>query len=227
MEKTIDLQDLFNPLKRRFFLIIATGLLAVGVTWVINHYYFVPTYRASTELVVNSATATENGRTVTADAYSGVQLINTYTDILRSPAILNIVSEELNLSESGEELRESVTVTNETDSQVMTLKVTNEDPDLACDIANTTARVFQEEIDGILNVNNVSILAEATHALAVGPTSIFNMTTAFIVGAIAGIGMAFLLDYLDKTVKTERDIEKLLGVPVLGAIPGVKNWNGK
>jgi hypothetical protein len=39
-----------------------------------------------------------------------------------------------------------------------------------------------------------------------------------VVGLMAGVGLAFLLEYFDTTVKDEQEIEKLLGLPVLGVI---------
>ena len=45
-----------------------------------------------------------------------------------------------------------------------------------------------------------------------------NIAIALVVGLMAGVGIAFLLEYLDNTVKTEHDIERILELPVLGAI---------
>ncbi|MEC0304543.1 capsular biosynthesis protein, partial [Terribacillus saccharophilus] len=41
---------------------------------------------------------------------------------------------------------------------------------------------------------------------------------AIVLGALVGIGLVFLLEYLDNTIKTEADVEKRIGIPVIGVI---------
>lgn len=50
------------------------------------------------------------------------------------------------------------------------------------------------------------------------PQPLLNIAIALVVGLMAGVGLSFLLEYLDNTIKSEQDIEKLLELPVLGAI---------
>jgi polysaccharide biosynthesis transport protein len=51
------------------------------------------------------------------------------------------------------------------------------------------------------------------------PNVFLNMSLGVIAGLVLAVGFAFLLDYLDTRVKTLGEVEKLLGVPVLGVIP--------
>ena len=92
---------------------------------------------------------------------------------------------------------------------------------IAVDIANTTAEVFQEEILTLMNVDNVNILSPAAYVKnqsPVKPDPILNMAIAAVIGLMLGVGIAFLLEYLDTTVKTEQDIEEILGLPILGLV---------
>ena len=77
-----------------------------------------------------------------------------------------------------------------------------------------------------MNVDNVSILSKADFEgtpSPVNPNPVLNMAIAFVVGLMVGVGLAFLLEYLDNTIKTEEDIEKVLGVPVLGTIAVIED----
>src|SRR5699024_2057980 len=88
-------------------------------------------------------------------------------------------------------------------------------------LANTTVSIFQKEIPDIMNVDNVRILSEAETAenpSPVAPKPMLSIAIAIVLGGMVGVGLAFLLEYLDNTVKTEDDIEKRLGLPVLGTI---------
>ena len=70
-------------------------------------------------------------------------------------------------------------------------------------------------------IDNIHILSPAElpeNPVPIKPQPVLNMAIAFVVGLMLSVGIAFLLEYLDNTVKSEQDIEKLLGLPVLGAI---------
>lgn len=56
----------------------------------------------------------------------------------------------------------------------------------------------------------------------VEPTPLRNTALGLMVGLIFGLGLAFLYEYLDNTIKSSEEAEKLLGVPVLGIIPAEK-----
>ena len=76
-----------------------------------------------------------------------------------------------------------------------------------------------------MNVNNVSILAEATafeNQSPIKPNPQLNIAIALVIGLMLGVGLAFLLEYLDNTIKSEQDIEKLLELPVLGGISSME-----
>ncbi|HXF42498.1 MAG TPA: polysaccharide biosynthesis tyrosine autokinase [Pyrinomonadaceae bacterium] len=68
--------------------------------------------------------------------------------------------------------------------------------------------------------DNIKIAAPAdTPTAPVGPQRGRNIMIAFLVSLMAGIGLAFLLDYLDDSVKTSEDISRHLGLPTLALIP--------
>ncbi len=68
--------------------------------------------------------------------------------------------------------------------------------------------------------DNIKIAANAvTPGGPIGPQRTRNILVAFLVSLAAGIGLAFLLDYLDDSVKTSDDIGRHLGLPTLALIP--------
>ena len=72
-----------------------------------------------------------------------------------------------------------------------------------------------------MNVDNVSILAKAElkeNPTPIKPDPLLNIAIAIVVGLMAGIGLAFLLEYLDNTLKNGYDVETYLEMPVLGSI---------
>ncbi|WHY77388.1 Wzz/FepE/Etk N-terminal domain-containing protein [Neobacillus sp. WH10] len=220
MEETISLKQLLQTLRKRLRLILTITFIAVLISGVVSYFFLTPVYQASTQLLVNQS-KNEQSAYQYNEVQTNLQLINTYNVIIKSPAILELVIKELKLDMSYSELNEKITVGNETNSQVVNLSVQDTNAKMAAKIANKTAEVFQKEIVNIMSVDNVSILAKAEvtdNTSPIKPKPLLNVAIALVVGLMAGIGIAFLLEYFDNTIKNEDDIEKLIGVPVLGTI---------
>ncbi|MCA0987060.1 YveK family protein [Guptibacillus algicola] len=220
MEETFSLKEIFEVLKKRLSLILLITLVATATSGIVSYFLLTPIYQASTQILVNQKESSENGFDYN-QVKTNVELINTYSVIIKSPTILDEVTDKVDLNISTSDLNEKITVSNEQNSQVVSIEVKDADPAVAVKIANTTAKVFENKISNIMNVDNVSVLSEANFEGTpnpVDPKPILNMVIALVVGLMVGVGLAFLLDYLDNTIKDENDIEKLLGLPVLGTI---------
>jgi capsular polysaccharide biosynthesis protein len=227
MEETISLKELFETLKKRILLILLITITAVLVSGVVSYFFLTPVYQASTQILVNQQKSDQSVYSP-SEVQTNLQLINTYNVIIKSPAILNKVSEDLKLGLTTQQLNEKITVGSETNSQVVNVSVQDTDPNIAAKIANKTVQVFQSEIVKIMNVDNVSVLAKATVAdnqSPIKPKPLLNIAIALVVGLMAGVGIAFLLEYLDNTIKNEQEIERILGLPVLGVIANIEPSN--
>ena len=81
------------------------------------------------------------------------------------------------------------------------------------------AKVFSKDVPDIMSVDNVSILSKANGtAEKVSPRTIMNLFAGLILGLVLAIIIAALREIFDKRIRTEEDVEKELGVPVLGSI---------
>lgn len=224
MEETISLQEIIKILKKHIGLIFATTIGAGLLAAIISFFILTPIYQADTQILVSQQSDTQQNLT-TNEIQSNLQLINTYNVIIKSPAILSIVIDELDLNTTPDVLTNKITVSNANNSQVVNISVQDEQPNVAVDIANTVAEVFQNEIPQLMNVDNVNILSAAAYSESpspVKPNKMLNIAIALIVGLMIGVGVAVLLEFLDVTVKTESEVEELLGLPVLGMISTIK-----
>ncbi|MED1114673.1 YveK family protein [Bacillus paramycoides] len=220
MEETISLKELFAILRKRLVMILVITIGAALVSAIVSFYFITPIYQTSTQILVNQKKQDEKIIQYN-EVQTNVQLTNTYKIIVKSPVILDRVKSELKLGMSTQELNGKINVENEKDSQVIAVTVQDKDVKLARDIANTTAEIFKSEIAKIMSIDNVTILSKAEVAEGqspIKPNKKLNIAIAFVVGLMASVGIAFLLEYLDNTLKKEEEIEKLLGVPVLGVV---------
>ena len=220
-EETISLRELFATIRKRMSLILVITVLATVVSGVVSYTMLKPVYQASTQILVSQAAAGSLREIAGISLDNDSKYIETYNVILKSPYILDQVIEELKLDTTAQGLNGSVNVAQEGQSQVVKITVNQNDPAQAVTIANEIAKVFQREISKLMMIDNIHILSPAElpeNPVPIKPQPILNMAIAFVVGLMLSVGIAFLLEYLDNTVKSEQDIEKLLGLPVLGAI---------
>ena len=222
LEETISLKDIFNIIKKRLFLIVSLTMLGAIIAGVVSYFVLTPVYQASTQILVNKQD-TEKDIIGEQDIRANLQLINTYNVIINSPFILEKVIENLDLNVTSSELSEQISISNAEDSQVIEISVKDEQHFRAVDIANMIAEVFQQEVPALMNISkgNVNILSPATHLDSPGhvsPNEKMNIAIAAVIGLMVGVGLAFLLEYLDTTVKSEADVEELLGLPIIGIV---------
>lgn len=73
--------------------------------------------------------------------------------------------------------------------------------------------------------NEVTVENYSRLGRVVGPPRVRNVMIAFLLSLVAGIGLAFLLDFLDDTVKSLDDIDRYVHLPALAMIPASRNVN--
>lgn len=221
MEETISLGEIFEVIKKRFLLILAFVFGAALVAAVVSFFVLTPTYQSTSQFIVNQGQQDPTQQFNVNDIRTNVELINTYNEIIKSNAILDEVVEKLNLSFTAGTLAKNIQVSSAQSSQIVTVTATDTNPVVATKIANATVEIFQDKIPDLMNVDNVKILTSAetpANPAPVAPNPKLNIAIALVLGGMIGVGLAFLLEYLDKTITTEEDIEKHLGLPILGVI---------
>ena len=218
MEEEINLSELFGILRKRLAMIVSLGLVALILAAVFTFFIATPKYSSTTQILVNRTKESAEGMQLN-DINSNVQMINTYKDIIKGPVILNEVSDKLKGNLTTAELSEKIEIGTQDNSQVFSLTVIDEDPFVAAEIANEVATTFQNEIGNIMNVDNVTIISEAIpNNNQISPNNPLNLVIGLLVGFMLGVGAAFLLEFMDTTVRDEQFIINDLGWTSLGSV---------
>ena len=217
------LEDIFKALKKRWLLIVSVTLMfLMGGSVFVLFFGPVPQYQSSTTVLVDYR-ASETEALTQNDINLSQKLVQTYTEIIKSLTILNPVIEEMDLSLTPNELLKKISVSQVNETEIIKISVTDEDPILARDIANTLAQTFSEEISHIMKVDSTSVLDEAVlPTTPLAQNKVTKIAIAGILGMMVSVGLVFLFEYLDRSIKTADETEHLLGVPVLGVIPKSK-----
>lgn len=215
-EEVLDLRELISMMKNHLKWIISVPLLFALVGGLISFFLISPTYEATTTLMVNKGKEAQQGLTM-EDVNFGRQVIYTYAEIAKSNAVMEKVRKELRL-ENEDPL--DVAVAPLKDTQILSVKVQSTDPEFAFKVANSIASNFSKEVVRIAKVDNVQIVDSAIiPKQPIKPNKVLNTVASGLVGLFLAVGIVFLKEMLDATIRTEKDIEMHLGLNVIGKIP--------
>ncbi|WP_026672563.1 YveK family protein [Alkalihalobacterium bogoriense] len=201
----INIKAIYQLLKKKWWMIALITFFFSAAGWYYTTYHTTPIYESSSRIIINDSTNN----------------FNTLRVVIRETAVMERVIHELDLNRTVDGLRGQIAVQSVDNSQIVNITVYDTNPELAALIANKTAHVYKDEVKDLLDFTGVSILSEAQTSGNVYPINQNHRKihlVAFMVGLVGGIGFVFLLDSLDNTLRSEREIEKLLGVPVIGSI---------
>ncbi len=227
-KNTIDLSRLMTILRKHFKMLIVWTLLAGVLGFVLAQFVVVPKYTATTEILVNQKHSNDNNGQAYNNQQADIQMINTYKDIITNQVILNKVSRELNSTATAREygrsynmpvakLKDAIKISTQQNSQVFSVAVKTDDPNLSAATANIIARVFRQQIKKIMSVNNVTIVSRAT---APDSSSYPNVKLFTLVGAVLGLVLSaiylIIKELMDTTIKDDEFMTNELGLTNLG-----------
>ncbi len=227
MTQEIDLKRVFDNFKQRIVLIAFITFLSCALVSIYAMFLEKPYYKSTTTLVLTgvSNSNSKDDAITTNDLTINSKLVATYQEIIKSKKVLNQVINDLNLDISIDELAEKITVSAVNETEIISITVTNKNPQTCSKIANKVAKVFSDEVSKIYNIENVSVLdyAEIPETSA-NMSYVKKMLLGLALGLFAGCLIAFVLAYFDTTVKTVEQIEEITKLPILGRVP---NYNDK
>lgn len=205
MAKEINLKEILGVLKKRAWIGITITILAALFGYFyssINQTTLL--YSSSTNIIINA----DGGQRKTLEV------------IIKDKTVLEKVITQLGIERTTESLAQSIQVGSIDETQVVKISVIDVNPVLAAEIANTTASVFIQEIPNIMDFDDVRVLSDAqVNPIPINESNENKILGAAIIGGIViGIGLIFLVDSLDESIRSEQEVEELLEVPILGSV---------
>lgn len=222
MEETVSLDEIFQLLKKKWALIVSMMILGIITSTAITLFLMTPKYSAETQLIVQTKNADANINTDKIN--SNLLLINTYKDLIKSPSVIEKAKDKLEKSGMAniteDYLTSAVSVEQNQNSQLFSIKAVTSDPTESAAVANTVSEVFQEEAVKMTETSKISIASKATpNNKAVSPNKKVNIAIGAVLGLIVGVMFALLGELLNRTVRSEEFVTDTLGLPILGVLP--------
>jgi len=217
-EIEIDLLDLFYYLKKRIWIIAVAFVACAFVGLIFSSLFMTPKYTASTRMYVLNRSSENNVNS--GDFAVSNYLLNDYKVLITGQNVTKEVIDRLGLDMKHEELAELIEVTAPNDTRVLQVDITHPDPQVAADIANAVREVSSAQIKEIMDVEAVQLVYEAeVPENPSSPNVMKNTVIAAALGLIGAAGILVVIRIMDDTIRTEEDVDRWLGLSVLGIIP--------
>ena len=195
-------------------------ILFMIIALLVTLFLMKPQYQANTQVLVNQKE--KNSELMAQEVQSNIQLVNTYSEIIKSPRILDEVAKKENQYTSSD-IKNMLVVNTQANSQILNINIKNNSKQGAEKVANDIANVFSKKMPSIMNVDNVSVLSKANGtATKVSPKLYVNIVIGLVIGLLLALGIIILNELLDKRIRNEEDVKSELDIPVLGSIPKIK-----
>lgn len=213
----IDLSQLFHQIKNNIRLIIISMLLVAVIAFVFTTFFIDKKYASQARIYITPK-VTEEGTVDYSSLTSGNLMVNNYMSILKGENLLRNVSEAIGTDFSI--VNSSLSVSNDANTQIITIKSTTEDPELSKAIVDQTVSSFQSDMQELLNIQNLVVIDSAkVNSSPVSPNVKMNTLIGALIGAMLSGGYVFIMFILDKRLRNKKEAEEYLGIPVLAEIP--------
>jgi capsular polysaccharide biosynthesis protein len=214
----MELGDYVRILRRKGWIILLVAVLTALAAFGFSKMQ-TEVYKSTLNLLVRPS------RTDFGQSQAAKELLKTYEAWLYSSYRAQAVIDELQLDMTAQELLGDVEVASDNFSFMVSLAVENTDPNLANDIARTWGnQLIQWQIqENDKNRQEDRITIEFRDDPQVGldrPNTKINTLAAFVFGALIGVILIFLLEWLESgVIQRNEDVERYLEIPVIGTIP--------
>ena len=218
----IDLVELLGVILHNLWIIIVSGVIVAAVALLVSYFIITPKYESVTKIYVISKT---NADTMTySDLQAGSTLTKDYKELVKSRPVLEEVLAETGIDVELKDLEEQITVEVPTDTRIVSITGEDKDPYEARIIADSVRIAASKHIREVMDTEAVNVVEEASLPIEKSsPSILMNTAIGYAVGLFLAIAIVMINYIMDDTIKTPDDVEKFLGVSVLGSIPYSEN----
>src|SRR5215211_5185279 len=221
-EHIVSLRDVLLVIRRWLWVISVVAVVLAGAAVGFSMAQ-TPVYEASIKILVGQE------RGITQDpnyAYGLQQLTQTMVGGVSSRPVAKAVIRQENLQMTTEEFLSYLSAEQEPNTQWILVHYTDSSPERAQRVANAVGDVFSKQVSEVspnANAITATVWERAVVPDApVTPNPVRNGLLALVLGLFIGVGLAFLLEYVDDSWNSPEEMERVSGAPTFGIIPEFK-----
>jgi capsular exopolysaccharide synthesis family protein len=223
----VTLHDYLRVLRKRWWLIGAVLVVCLGAG--VAFVFTTPKrYEATAQIFVSIAGANDTSAAALAEGNTFTQArVQSYTSVADSPTVTNAVISSLNLNLTTDQLASKISADAPLNKVLINLHVTDRDAEQAARLANAVAAQFSTVVQNLEQTasSTPSPVKLTVTQPAQTPTSPeaprikLDIAIAVLIGLVLGLGVAFLREVLDNTIKDPHELADFASLPVLGIVP--------
>ncbi len=216
------IMDLLQTMRQKLALILLVTFVSALGAWLVSAFLITPKYEASVNMIVN--TRSESRGSITNDNISSAKnLVNTYAIIIKSNTVLNRTITQLQLNTKYDELYDRVTVEAINNTQVMKIAVQDPDPAVAKAIVETIAEIAPAVVTEAVEAGSCKVVSMVdVSEKPVSPNVPKITILAGLLGMLVTVAVVVLNEILHDQIVDDHDVERKLGIPVLGIVPDIE-----
>ena len=212
----INLRDLLSYFKKHLVLFVVMVLFVVSAGTIYSVFILKPEYKSQATVILSSD---KSKNTVQSEINANKNLIDTYTEVVKSHRVLDRVKSEMQIEDTYEQLVKKVTVASLKDTEIISISVVDLDKNHSYSLANRIADTFTNEIGQIYNDKSVNVLDRAVEPQKPYNVDIVKQEAIYAAaGIVLATAVIFLMFYFDRTIKTTEQIEQLFKLPIYGKV---------
>lgn len=227
-EVEIDLREIFGLLINKLAIIVLAAVLGAAIAFTYTKFLVSPVYQSKTQVYVTNNKLTTTDQINVNDLQSSNYLTKDYMILVKSNPVLDKVIADLGLKMSTSELAGKIHVSTPTDTRILTIAVNDTDPIMAKKIADAVREASKAQIQSVMGIETVNTVEEAKlPENPISPNTKMNVLIGFVLGFVIAVAVVIIRFMLDDSIKAQEDVEKYLGLSVLGLIPELENSDSK
>ena len=223
MEKfqEIDLMEFWHIFVYRFPIILLAAVIAVSGFFGFNLLTYEAEYSSTATLyILRQNDEIQSAATAYNEINLATKVVNDCTHMLKSRSVVEPVIEELGLNMTYSQLYAKISTKNPNDTRILEVKVAGATPELAKQIVDRLCEIGQEKIAQAMGYQQVNLFEYGT--LPVSPSNRTSLRTYALIGAVTAVltyAVFAIMHLVDDRIRSDEDVERLLGLSVLAAIP--------
>ena len=226
VEEEIDLLEIGSLLFHKLHYIIMFFLLGAVLFNAYAFFFIHPTYASTASIYI--VTASGGNVVDLTDLNIGTSLKSDYRELIMSYPVLDRVSEKLDLNYDTAQMRSMISISNPSDTRILMLTCTAEDPELAKDIANTLAEVAVEYLPDTMKTEAPTIAQRARVSRGIASPNYKKYTIlGGMLFALVCCAVFVIRHLMDDSIRSSEDLEKYLGTTPLAVVPYAKELDSK
>lgn len=217
-QEALSVKDLLKTLWKRLWIILLATVLVVGAA-VGYGLTQTPVYQASIKVLVGQG----QGLTPESNDVIGLQqLTQSMAELAYTRTVADAVIQNLDLQTTPDQFLTNMSVEQVGETQVIEVSYTDSDPERASQVANTIGEEFSGQVSAVSsNANSITAVTwekAAVPPYPISPNLLRNGLLALVLGLMLGVGLAFVLEYLDDSWRSPEEAMQVSGVPTFAAI---------